>query len=107
MANSTESAEMQMQLALEACREVSDPNFRAIARQFLPVNRQTLKICFHGEQDLRALANSICRQNLTIEQEEQLSSHINILTNQGLPPTSLIVRNLAEEMIERPIGKKK
>ena len=39
MANSTENAEMQMQLALEACREASDPNFSAIARQFPLVNR--------------------------------------------------------------------
>jgi hypothetical protein len=49
MANSAENAEMQMQLALEACREVNDPNFSAIARQFPPVNRQTLKRRFHGE----------------------------------------------------------
>jgi flagellar motor protein MotB len=105
MANSTENAEMQMQLALEACREVSNPNFSDIARQFPPVNRQTLKRHFYGEQSSRAAANSIHRQNLTIEQEEQLISHINMLTNRGLPPTSSIVRNLAEEIIERPVGK--
>jgi hypothetical protein len=34
---------MQMQLALEACREVSNPIFSDITRQFPPVNRQTLK----------------------------------------------------------------
>jgi uncharacterized protein YjaZ len=28
-----------------------------------------------------------------------------MLTNRGLPPTSSIVRNLAEEMIELPVGK--
>src|ERR1700722_5327509 len=105
MANSTEIAEMQMQLALEACREVSNPIFSDIARQFPPVNRQTLKRRFYGEQGSRALANSIHRQNLTIEQEEQLILHINMLTNRGLPPTSSIVRNLAEEMIKRPVGK--
>jgi len=49
MANSTENAEMQMQLALEACCEVSDPNFSAIARQFPLVNRQTLKRRFYRE----------------------------------------------------------
>jgi len=105
MANSTENAEMQMQLALEACREVGDPNFSAIARQFPPVNRQTLKRRFYGEQSSRAVANLIHRQNLTIKQEKQLISHINMLTNRGLPPTSSIVRNLAEEIIERPVGK--
>jgi hypothetical protein len=106
MANSTENAEMQMQLALEACREVSDPNFSAIAYQFPPVNRQTLKRRFYREQGSRALANSICRQSLTIEQEEQLISYINMLTNQGLPPTLSIVQNLVEEMIKHPLEKK-
>jgi hypothetical protein len=48
MANSAENAEMQMQLALEACREVNDHNFSAIARKFPPVNRQTLKRRFYG-----------------------------------------------------------
>jgi hypothetical protein len=72
---------MQMQLALEACREVNDPNFSAIARQFPLVNCQTLKRRFYRDQGSQALANSICRQNLTIEQEEQLISHINMLTN--------------------------
>jgi len=39
MANSTANAEMQMELALEACHEFINPNFSAIARQFPPVNR--------------------------------------------------------------------
>jgi hypothetical protein len=105
MANSTANAEMQMELALEACHEFSNPNFSAIAREFPPVNRQTLKRRFYNEQTSRAFANSIHRQNLTIVQEDQLIGHINMLTNRGLPPTSSIVRNLAEEMIGRPVGK--
>jgi flagellar motor protein MotB len=67
MANSTETREMQMQLALDACSELDKPNFSAIARQFPPVNRQTLKRRFYGEQDLRAFANSLTGQNLSIE----------------------------------------
>jgi hypothetical protein len=94
-----------MQLALEACREFILPNFSAIARRFPPVNRQTLKRRFYGEQSSRASANSVCRQNLTIEQEGELIKLINSLTLRGLPPTSSIVRNLAEEMISRPVGK--
>jgi hypothetical protein len=58
MANSTVDAEMQMQLALNACCDASDPNFSAIARQFPPVNRQILKRQFHGEQSSRASASS-------------------------------------------------
>jgi hypothetical protein len=67
MANSTAHAEMQMQLALDACRAVDDPIFSAIAREFPPVNRQTLRRRFYGEQNSQALANSIHRQNLTID----------------------------------------
>jgi hypothetical protein len=104
MANSTANAEMQMHLAIDACHAVEKPNFSAIARQFPPVNRQTLKRRFEGSQESRAQANSTYRQNLSIEQEEELIAHINMLTNRGLPPTSSIVRNLAEEMIHRPVG---
>ena len=35
----------------------------------------------------------------------QLIITINKLTTRGLPPTSQMVRNLAEEMISRPVGK--
>jgi hypothetical protein len=91
MANSTANAEMQMELALEACYEFSNPNFSAIACEFPLVNRKTLKRRFYREQVSRAFANLIHQQNLTIVQEGQLIRHINMLTNQGLPPTSSIV----------------
>jgi hypothetical protein len=105
MAKSTEFAEMQMQLALDACRAVSDPNFSAIACEFPPVNRQTLKRRFNGKQGSRASASSIHWQNLTNKQEDELIKLINSLTLCGLPPTSSIVWNLAEEMILRLVGK--
>jgi hypothetical protein len=60
MANSLANREMQMQLALEACREFILPNFSAIARRFPLVNRQTLKRRFYKEQSSRASANSAC-----------------------------------------------
>jgi flagellar motor protein MotB len=91
MANSTVNTEMQMQLAIDACHAVDKPNFSAIARQFPPVNRTTLRRRFLGLQESRAQANSTHRQNLTAEQEEQLIQHINMLTDHGLPPTSQIV----------------
>ena len=43
--------------------------------------------------------------DLSIEQEKQLISHINMLTKRHLPPTSAIVRNLAEEIIGQEVGK--
>jgi len=51
------------------------------------------------------MANSECRQRLTIQQEEVLIGHINKLTDRGIPPTSRIVRNLAEEIVGSSVGK--
>ncbi len=50
-------------------------------------------------------ANSFWHQCLTIEQEEVLIHRINLLTDRGMPPTSHIVRNLAEEIRGKPVGK--
>ena len=94
-----------MQLALDACRRVLLPNFSAIALQFPPVNRHTLRRRFYGLQDSQPSANSMFRQNLTSDQEEELIKVINDLSFRGLPPTSSMVRNLAEEMVSRPVGK--
>ncbi len=105
MADSSENKEMQMQLALEACRQVANPNFSAIARDFPPTDRHTLRRRFEGIQTSRREAHSTYHQNLTIEEEEQLIITINHLTARGLPPTSQMVRNLAEEMISRVVGK--
>jgi hypothetical protein len=93
-----------MQLALEACRQVANPNFSAIAREFPPTDRHTLRRRFEGIQTSRREAHSIHHQNLSIEEEEQLIITINKLTARGLPPTSQMARNLAEE-ISRPVGK--
>jgi Tc5 transposase DNA-binding domain len=105
MADSSDYKEMQMQLALEACRQVADPNYSAIAREFPPTDRHTLRRRFEGIQTSRREAHSIHHQNLSIEEEEQLIITINKLTARGLPPTSQMVRNLAEEMISRAVGK--
>ena len=105
MAKSSPEKEMQMQLALAQCREVSNPNFSDIARDFELVDRQTLSRRFHGTQGSRALATSTYHKNLSDEEEEALIKQINHLTNRGLPPTSQMVKNLAEEMILRPVGK--
>ena len=40
-----------------------------------------------------------------LPQEEALIQQINRLTDRGMPPTSGMVRNLAEEVIGRPVGK--
>ena len=51
MANSSETREAQMQLALDACCRVLLLNFSAIAYEFLPVNWHMLRRCFYKLQD--------------------------------------------------------
>jgi hypothetical protein len=58
-----------------------------------------------GLTKTRQEANSFYHQCLTTNEEEVLISRINKLTNRGLPPTSQIVRNLAEEIRGEPVGK--
>jgi hypothetical protein len=53
----------------------------------------------------REAATSLWRQCLTSEQEEVLIQRINDLTNRGMPPTSQIVKNLAEEIRGAGVGK--
>ena len=69
------------------------------------VARTTLRKRFLGQRLSVHAAASKYRQRLTFVQEETLIKHINSLTDRGMPPTSRIVRNLAEEMIGGPVGK--
>lgn len=50
-------------------------------------------------------ADSFWNQCLTNEQEEVLIHRINTLTDRAMPPTSHIVRNLAEEIRGGKVGK--
>ena len=45
------------------------------------------------------------KQRLTAAQEDSLILQINRLTHRGIPPTVRMVRNLAEEVIDGPVGK--
>jgi hypothetical protein len=53
----------------------------------------------------RHVADSLYRQCLTNEQEEVLIDRINYLSERQMPPTSSIVKNLAEEIRGKPVGK--
>ena len=69
------------------------------------VNRTTLGRRYNGESQSRAAATSAHHQNLTDVEEDTLIGYINSLTDRHIPPTPQIVRNLAEELISRPVGK--
>ena len=58
-----------------------------------------------GETAPISVANAETHQRLSIQQEEVLIRHINKLTDRGIPPTSRIVRNLTEEIINTSVGK--
>ena len=60
--------------------------------------RTILRARFYKIHESRAEASSQHHQRLIKTQKEVLIGHINRLTNRGMPPTSQIVRNFAEEI---------
>src|SRR5450755_752380 len=102
MNNSTNDA--QLELALSDLREQSIPNFSETARRF-QVNRTTLRRRFAGTQRSFRTCREDTNQCLTPAQEEVLIGFINRLTDRSLPPTSQIVKNVAEELRGAPVNK--
>jgi len=100
----TTSHEARIGLALADLAKQDKLNFMGTARKH-GVNDTTLRRRFRGIQVSRHAAASEHRQCLTHVQEETLIGSINSLTNRGISPTSRMVRNLAEEMIQKPVGK--
>ena len=94
----------QLELALHDLANQEAPNLLATSKQY-GIPRKTLSDRFKGKSASHQEAASEGRQCLTIKQEEALIGLINRLTNRGLPPTNSMVRNLAEEIIERRVGK--
>ena len=99
------ATEEDIQAALHACNQTLNPNYTQIAKEHNNVDRSTLSRRYRGQTTSRAIANSIYRQCLTNAQEEQLIAQINKLTIRFMPPTSQIVRNMAEEIIGREVSK--
>jgi transcriptional regulator NrdR family protein len=98
------SHDARLDLALSSLREQTEPNFMGTAKEF-QVNRTTLRRRFQATQQSRRIARSESGQCLSLAQEEVLIGFINRLTDRSLPPTSRIVKNLAEELAKRPIRK--
>jgi Tc5 transposase DNA-binding domain len=78
-------------------------NIAATAKKW-GVARETLSKRFRGETVSNQEANSYARRQLTDTQEKTLIQYINKLSNQGLPPTPQIVKNLAEEITNAKLG---
>ncbi len=93
-----------MELALEDLESQKQPNYSATARKY-GINHTTLSKRHRGKTTSKATAISKHFQHLTASQEEAFIVQINKLTNRGIPPTSQIVQNMAEEMIVNKVEK--
>jgi hypothetical protein len=102
MDNSTNEA--QLRLALSDLANQSIPNFSGTAKLY-QVDRTTLRRRFNGTQRSSHTAHEKSHQCLSTAQEEVLISFINRLTDRSLPPTSQLVKNVAEELRGGPVGK--
>jgi hypothetical protein len=96
--------EYRMEKALDLLNRELDPNYGAMAKRS-GLGRTTLSRRFRGITVSRAEAISEIRQCLTIAQEEALIKQINKLSIRNIPPTSQIVKNLAEEICGRKVYK--
>jgi transposase-like protein len=80
------------------------PNIRKTAAKY-GLCAHTLGNRWKGRTTSMEEAVSIHRQALTNSQEKALIQVINQLTDRKMPPTSAIVKNLAEEIRGAPVGK--
>ena len=96
--------EQDMQKALDELRASSKPNISHIAEKY-DLTRSTLSLRVRGITTSRAEFQSERHQCLTNAQERVLINQINRLTERGIPPTSQMVKNFAEEIIGRDVGK--
>ena len=96
--------EQAMKAALAELESSSKPNYTEVAAKY-KLRRYALSRRHQGKTTSRADYFSNHRQCLTNVQEEILIDQINRLTNWGMPPTSQMVKNFAEEIIGRSVGK--
>ena len=95
MANSTKSALIEQAISSIKSGEFKD--YAAAARKY-GVSKSTISRRIHGITSSRAEVNSYLHQALTTPQEEVLITRINYLSDRRLPPTTAIIKNLAEEI---------
>lgn len=94
----------RIEAAIEAIRSGEVKDYSQAAKKY-NVDRTTISKRIRGLTMSKRDASSLYRQCLTNEQEEVLIAHINKLTDRQMPPTSSIVKNLAEELRGAPVGK--
>ena len=91
-----------IELALQDLRLQDVPNISATAKLY-NVDRSTLSRRYNKVTNPKEM----CHQNeqlLSRQQEKDLVEYINKLTEKGLPPTTAMVRNFAEQMARKRPG---
>jgi Tc5 transposase DNA-binding domain len=99
---STKNARIEAAMAMLDSQ--STLNYAEAARAF-DIHPTTLARRYRGQTGSREEANLNYRQCLNSTQEDTLLGYIDSLTDRHIPATSQIIKNLAEEIIQRPVGK--
>jgi Tc5 transposase DNA-binding domain len=94
----------RIQAAIDDLKSQKRANYSKTAKKW-KVERTTLAKRFKGEtRSIQAYQSEVSRR-LSDQQEIALVQQINKLTLRGMPPTSRICRNLAEEIVGGKVGK--
>jgi hypothetical protein len=96
--------EQRMEAAVASLKAQKIHNFNTTAKKF-KLGCTAVSRRFKGQTMSRAEANSEYQQLLTNAQEEVLINRINCLTDRNIPPTSAIVKNMAEEIRGAEVNK--
>ena len=94
----------QIDTAVAHLKAQKKPNYAAAARAY-EVEPTTLRRRFLRLASSRARATSENHQCLNNVQEDTLLRYIDRLTDKHIPPTTQIIKNLAEEILGGPVGK--
>jgi transposase-like protein len=98
------SYEQRMKAAIAALDAQEKCNYSKIAREF-KLSRTALARRYEGKAVSRSEANSEHRMLLTHAQKKALIVRINCLTDRNMPPTSGMVKNMAEEIRGAEVNK--
>jgi hypothetical protein len=90
--------------AVAAIQRGEFTHYADAAREF-KCNRSAVSRRIRSLTKSKKEANLFWHQYLTIKQEKCLIHRINTLTDRGMPPTSYIIKNLAEEIKGGPLEK--
>jgi hypothetical protein len=99
-----EEEEVKIQAALKLLRTQTKPNVAKVARDHM-LNESRLRRRYNGTTTSWAEYQSERNQKLNATQEQVLIDTINRLTDRGIPPTSRMVKNFAEEICGAKVHK--